>query len=195
MKHITTVVLLFLLPTSAVAHVGAGDTSGFGHGFLHPFGGIDHVLVMLSVGLLAALLGGRALWLVPLAFISAMTIAGVMGAAGLRTPYVEVGIALSVVFLGLAIALGLSVSVFTAMAFVGAFALFHGFAHGAEMPDGISGHVYVIGFVCATAILHALGIGLRLAIGTVARSHRRRIEQLGGGAIAVAGVTLLSTLV
>ena len=195
MKHFTTAVLLFLLPTSAVAHVGAGDTSGFVHGFLHPFGGIDHVLVMLSVGLLAALLGGRALWLVPLAFISAMTIAGVMGAAGLRTPYVEVGIALSVVFLGLAIALGLSVSVFTAMALVGAFALFHGYAHGAEMPDGNSGHVYVIGFVCATAILHALGVGLGLAIGTVARSHRRRIEQLGGGAIAVAGVALLSPLV
>ena len=150
---------------------------------------------MLSVGLLAALLGGRALWLVPPAFISAMTIAGVMGAAGLRTPYVEVGIALSVVFLGLAIALGLSVSVLTAMALVGAFALFHGYAHGAEMADGNSGHVYVIGFVCATAILHALGVGLGLAIGTVARSHRRRIEQLGGGAIAVAGVALLSPLV
>jgi urease accessory protein len=195
MKHITTAVLLFLLPTSAFAHVGFDDAGGFVHGFLHPFGGIDHVLVMLSVGLLAALLGGRALWLVPLAFISAMAFAGVMGAAGLRVPYAEVGIALSVAFLGLTIALGLRVSVFTAMALVGGFALFHGYAHGAQMPDGVSGHAYGIGFMCATAILHALGIGLGLAIGTVARSHRRRIEQLGGGAIAVAGVTLLSALV
>jgi urease accessory protein len=110
-------------------------------------------------------------------------------------PYAEVGIALSVAFLGLTIALGLRVSVFTAMALVSGFALFHGYAHGAEMPDGVSGHAYGTGFVCATAILHALGIGLGLAIGTVARSHRRSIERLGGGAIAVAGVTLLSTIV
>jgi urease accessory protein len=194
MKHITTAVWLFLIPTAAFAHVGVGDTSGFVHGFLHPFAGIDHVLVMVGVGLLAAQLGGRALWLVPLAFLSAMAIAGIIGAAGLRMPYAEVGIALSVTFLGLSIALGLSLSVFTAMAFVAAFALFHGYAHGAEMPDAVSGHAYGIGFVCATAILHALGIGLGLAIGTLARGHRRRIEQLGGGAMAVAGLTLLSVV-
>src|SRR5689334_1037308 len=134
--------LLVLIPSIAYAHVGVGDTSGFVHGFSHPLGGIDHILAMVAVGAFAAHLGGRALWLVPLTFVSVMALAGLAGMAGVGLPYVEIGIAMSVVVLGLVIALRLSLPTVAAMALVGFFAIFHGHAHGAEMPDSASGLAY-----------------------------------------------------
>src|SRR5665811_711038 len=115
-------VAVTLVPTIASAHVGVGDTHGFVHGLSHPLSGLDHILVMLAVGLFAAILGGRALWLVPLTFVSTMTIASVLGMAGLGLPYVEIGIGTSVVVLGLAIAFRLNISTLAAMGLVGFFA-------------------------------------------------------------------------
>jgi len=185
-------VFLTLLPTAALAHVGIGDTSGFAHGFSHPLGGIDHVLAMVAVGVFAAHLGGRALWLVPLTFVLVMALAGLIGMAGVALPFVEMGIGLSVVVFGLTIAFQLSLPPVAAMALVGFFAIFHGYAHGAEMPDTASGLAYGAGFVTATALLHAFGIGLGLHIGHASRVYGRRMVQIGGTAMALAGIAILS---
>ncbi len=153
-------VVATLLPTAAWAHVGHGSTVGFVHGFVHPVTGIDHVLAMVAVGLFAANLGGRALWAVPLSFVSVMAVGGALGVAGIAIPFVEAGIAISVIVLGLAVALRWQWPVAAAMALVGVFAIFHGHAHGAEMPVDASGLEYGLGFMLATALLHVVGIGL-----------------------------------
>jgi urease accessory protein len=180
------------LPTIASAHPGHDGTSGFIHGFLHPLGGLDHILAMVAVGLFAARLGGRALWLVPASFVITMAAAGIAGMAGLALPYVEAGIALSILVLGAAIALETTMPVAAAMGLVAFFAVFHGHAHGAEMPETMSGLAYGAGFVAATAALHALGIGLGLAIGRSSEMFGRRVLQVGGSAAALAGAALLA---
>jgi urease accessory protein len=185
------VVALAVLPAAASAHVDAGDTHGFVHGFWHPLSGIDHVLAMAAVGLFAAHLGGRALWLVPLTFVSFMGLAGIAGAAGVMLPFVEIGIGMSVVVLGLAVAFQLSVPTFAAMALVGFFSFFHGHAHGAEMPESTSGLSYGLGFVCATTLLHAVGVGLGIATGKTGRVFSRRISQISGATISIAGVAIV----
>ncbi|MBV9990556.1 MAG: HupE/UreJ family protein [Alphaproteobacteria bacterium] len=172
-----------LLPAAASAHPGiAGHTHGFAYGLAHPLGGIDHVLAMVAVGMFAAHLGGRALWLLPLTFVSAMALAGIAGMTGLALPFVEIGIGLSVVVLGLAVALQWNMPALAAMGLVGFFAVFHGYAHGAEA----SGLAYGAGFVCATALLHSVGIGLGLAI------RNRRMVHFVGAAISLAGVAILA---
>jgi urease accessory protein len=152
-----------LAPTMAFAHPGH-DGAGLVDGFLHPLGGVDHIVAMVAVGLLAARLGGRALWLVPASFVAAMAAAGLAGMAGVGLPYVEAGITLSVVVLGAVVALRLTMPVAAAMALVAFFAVFHGYAHGIEMPETASGLAYGAGFVAATALLHGIGIGLGLTL-------------------------------
>jgi len=154
---------LALAPTLAFAHPGH-ESAGVVQGFLHPLGGVDHIAAMVAVGLLAARLGGRALWLVPASFVAVMALAGLAGVAGVELPYVGTGIALSVVTLGAIVALGLTMPVAAAMAVVGVCAIFHGYAHGAEMPQATSGLAYGLGFVAATALLHGVGIGLGLTM-------------------------------
>jgi urease accessory protein len=184
--------LLMAAATSAQAHTGIGDTAGLAHGFAHPLGGIDHVLVMVAVGLFAVQLGGRALWLVPLAFVSVMAAGGVLGVAGIAAPFVELGIGLSVVVLGLTVAFGLHFPTIAAMMLVGVFAIFHGHAHGAEMPESVAGLAYGVGFVLATALLHAIGIGLGLGVGKAGAAIGRRALRTAGTAMALAGVAILA---
>ena len=179
-----------LLPTAALAHTGVGDTSGFAHGFWHPIGGLDHVLAMVAVGAFAARLGGRALWIVPSAFVAMMAVGGFIGLEDIPLPFVETGIALSVVVLGLAVALRWKLPVAAAGALVGLFAVFHGHAHGGEMPVDASGLSYALGFMLATALLHVAGIGLGLAIGKIG-ARSKLVLQASGGATALAGVALL----
>jgi urease accessory protein len=164
---------LGFVPTIAFAHPGHDGASLFS-GFLHPLGGTDHIIAMVAVGLLAARLGGRALWLVPASFVATMAVAGLAGMAGAGLPYVETGIALSVVVLGLIAVLGVAMPVAVAMGLVAFFAVFHGYAHGVEMPDTASGLAYGAGFVAATALLHGVGIGLGLAIAQFGRGAARR---------------------
>jgi len=189
----TAAVAIFLALTgAALAHTGHGDASGFAHGFAHPLGGLDHVLAMVAVGLYAAMLGGRAVWLVPAAFLGAMASGGALGAADYALPYAEIGIAASVVALGLAVALRISLPVLAAMALAGLFAVFHGHAHGAEMPPDISGSAYAAGFMLATAALHGLGIALGVLIARLSDAGGRRATRVVGGAMALAGVAILA---
>ena len=161
-------------PTVAYAHTGAGDTHGLVHGFMHPLSGVDHIVAMVGVGLFAAHLGGRALWLVPAAFVAMMALAGGLSAAGNSIPLVETGITISVISVGLIIALEMQVPVATAMVLVGFFAIFHGHAHGAELPENASELAYGAGFVFATALLHGFGAGIGLLLGRAAAIRGKR---------------------
>jgi urease accessory protein len=181
-----------LLPTMAFAHPGHGDAVGLAHGFMHPLTGVDHVLAMVLVGVFAAQLGGRALWMVPAAFVAVMAMGGVLGMSAVGVPFVELGIALSVVVLGAAVALRMRPPVTVAMAVVGLFAVFHGFAHGAEMPAGISGVAYGAAFLAATAMLHAAGVGLGVLLG---RASGRVLVRMAGALAALAGVGLASGII
>jgi len=193
-RLVTTAAALTLAPATAFAHGGTGDAYGFLHGFMHPVGGLDHVLAMVAVGLFAALLGGRALWLVPAAFVAMMGAGGLLGIGGVELPFVEFGIAASVIVFGAAVALRSAAPIAIAIGLAGVFAVFHGHAHGAEMPAGASGLGYAFGFMLATALLHAAGIGLALASGRLtARSGL--LARAAGGIVALAGVGMLTGMV
>ena len=179
---------LVLLPQAAFAHPGHGSATGAEAGFLHPLLGADHVLAMVSVGLLASLRGGRALWALPLSFLALMSVGAGLGMAGAVLPHVELGIALSIVVFGLAAIVGLRAPVALLAALVGVFAVFHGYAHGAEMPETASGLAYGMGFLSATALLHAAGLGL----GFLVSAERLRAAPAMGAAVALSGLTLLA---
>jgi urease accessory protein len=181
--------------TAAEAHTGVGSTVGFMHGFGHPFGGMDHILAMVAVGMFAAHLGGRALWLVPSCFVAMMAVGGALGISGIELPFVELGIAMSVMVLGALVALQTSMPTTVAMGIVGFFALFHGHAHGAEMPTDSSGQSYAAGFMLATAALHVSGIALGLGLAKLASGYSRRVIQVSGGAMAAAGVGILAGVI
>jgi urease accessory protein len=185
---------LLLMPGAAFAHSGpAGHTHGFADGLLHPLNGLDHLLAMIAVGLLAAHLGGRALLLVPLTFVSLMAAGGAIGFAEIRVPYVELLIAASVVVLGALVAFRANVPLAAAMLIAGFFAIFHGHAHGAELPDGESPFPYAAGFLISTGLLHIAGIVLGFGFAKLTASNLgQRIVQAGGGAMAIAGIVLLT---
>jgi len=188
-KTLPLLAVLSLAPALAHAHTGVGDTHGFAHGFGHPLLGLDHLLAMIAVGLWAAQIGGRALWAVPLTFVSMMTLGGALGITGVPMPFVEQGIATSVLLLGLLIALAVRLPLVFSVPLVALFAICHGHAHGAEMPENASGLAYAAGFVIATAILHGIGIGLGMLI---QRTTAAPLIRFAGAAIAVAGVYLLT---
>jgi urease accessory protein len=192
---LTTTAALTLIPTAALAHPGIGDAHGFVHGLAHPLGGLDHILAMVAVGIFAWQLGGRALWLVPATFISVMAAGAALAMAGVAVPQVELGIAASVIVLGAIVALGLHVPVAIAMGLVGLFAIFHGHAHGTEMPLDAAGAAYAAGFMLATALLHVSGIALGFAVGRIGDAFGSRAYQLGGSAIALAGAAILAHVV
>src|SRR5580704_17252660 len=175
-----TLIATVALPTIAAAHPGHDGAPGFIHGFLHPLGGLDHILAMVAVGLFAARLGGRALWLVPASFVAAMAAAGFAGMAGFALPHVEAGIALSILVLGAAIAFDTTMPVAAAMGLVAFFAVFHGYGHGAEMPETASGLAYGGGFLAAAAALHVAGISIGLLIGRGSEHVSRLILLIGG---------------
>jgi urease accessory protein len=193
LRRFAAPLILLASVSPASAHTGHGASS-FLQGFVHPFGGLDHMLAMIAVGLYAAMLGGRALRLIPAAFLGAMAIGGVMGMAGYGLPYTEIGIAVSVIVLGLAVALRVSLPTLAAMALAGFFAVFHGHAHGAEMPQSISGYEYAAAFLLATALLHGVGVALGLTIGRLSE-RGWRVAQAAGGAMAIAGIVLLASAV
>lgn len=188
------IIALLLAPAAVLAHSGpAGHDHGFAFGFLHPLGGLDHLLAMIAVGLLAAHLGGRALWLVPLSFVALMATGGAIGFAEVRLPYVELLISASVVVLGLLVAFRANVPLVAAMLIAGFFAIFHGHAHAAELPDSESPYPYAAGFLLATALLHLAGVMIGFGFAKLSASGLgQRIVQAGGGAMALAGVVLLA---
>ena len=189
---LTLAFALALLPTAALAHAGHGDTAGMLHGFMHPIGGLDHVLAMVAVGVFAFVLGGRALWLVPLSFVGMMAVGFALGLAGNGLPFVELGIALSSIVIGAAAALGRSMPVAAAMSLVGVFAIFHGHAHGAEMPAGAAGFEYAVGFLLATGLLHLAGIGAAMGVARLVGTYGKPAAQIAGGLFALGGVGVLT---
>lgn len=172
-------------PASSLMGVGSADS--FAAGLTHPLSGLDHVMVMVAVGLWAALKGGRALWAWPVAFLSLMLTGGALGIAGVPVPPVEPVIFGSIVALGLLIAAAVDPPVATGVFIIGFFGFFHGHAHGTEIPETAGGLEYVTGFVLATALLHAAGIGFGLLSGQRVRGPVR----LAGAGIAAAGLGLM----
>jgi urease accessory protein len=178
-----------LTPLLAQAHPGHRVANGFAGGFSHPLLGLDHILAMVAVGLWAAQLGGRSLWAVPAAFVGLMAVGGALGMAGIHVPMVEAGILASVLVLGIVIAAAVKPPMFVGMALVGLFALFHGHAHGTEIPAAASGFTYALGFVLATIALHACGVALGIF---TQKEMSARTLRFAGAAIALAGVCLWS---
>jgi urease accessory protein len=178
-----TAVVLAGLSSAALAHPGHGG--GWAGGFAHPFTGLDHMLAMVAVGLWASQLGRPALWILPAVFPVVMALGAIMGANGVAMPWVEIGILASVVVLGAAVALSWQVSLLASAALVGVFALFHGHAHGTEFPAADSPVLYGLGFIAATLILHAIGVGIGLV------TRRPVVMRTAGGAIAAVGLLLL----
>ena len=176
---------------SALAHPGhAGHdlTWDFTTGFTHPLFGWDHLAAMLAVGLWAAQLGGRARWLVPTAFVTVMAFGAALAQTGVMMPGVEQTIAASVLIFGLLIATAVKLPVGASMALVGLFAAFHGFAHGAEMPATARVFGYGAGFILATTLIHAAGVG----VGTLAAQRSEKMTKAAGWAIAACGVVLFA---
>jgi urease accessory protein len=179
--------LALVVATPAEAHLLNAAGAGWAHGFMHPFSGLDHVLAMAAVGVWAAQTGRPALWALPLAFPLAMAAGGLLGVAGVPVPGIESGIAASVLILGLLIAFRAKPPLALSVALVGLFAVFHGHAHGSELPQAASPLLYGLGFVAATAALHVIGLGIGHAMRLPAGMTALRV---GGGAIAAAGLAL-----
>lgn len=186
MKFILSLVtIIVLLPLTAHAHVIGGN--GFSSGATHPLSGPDHLLAMVAVGILSTQIGKKAIWKVPAAFVAFMVIGGMLAISGMRLPIVEQGIALSVLALGIAIAVSRTVPIGWAFAAVALFAVFHGHAHGEEMPLIANPAVYAIGFIVSTALLHISGVLLgQLAFKRRATRALLRYAGAGMGALGVA---------
>jgi urease accessory protein len=180
--------LAWLCPAAAFAHPRGGEVTGFLAGLSHPVSGLDHVLAMIAVGLWGAQLGAPAVWLLPVTFPMVMAFGGTLGLVGVKLPGIEVGIALSAIGLGAAVLFEARPKLWIAAALVGFFAIFHGHAHGTELPAGSNGVLYSIGFVVATGLLHATGIGIGLV-------HRwpmgQKALRLAGAVVAFAGLVFL----
>lgn len=187
-RRMAIVFALLALPGIAQAHTGL-HTDGAVAGFGHPFSGLDHVLAMIAVGFWAATLGGAARGIVPSAFVAVMALGGAMGIYGIELPMVETGIALTVAVLGLLVAFEVKVPTPVAAAIVGICALFHGHAHGTELPGMSSAAGYVAGFLAATVVLHLAGIGL--AYVRFGRAGQV-VGRIAGAAVAIAGAALLA---
>jgi urease accessory protein len=181
---------LMMAPAIALAHVGKGNMSGgFFSGFMHPIMGPDHVVAMVAVGLWGAQLGAPAIWVLPVTFPLVMAFGGVLGAAGVPIPGIEIGIAVSAIVLGGMVAFSARPPIWISMILVAIFAIFHGYAHGAELPESANAVAFSIGFVVATGSLHVLGI----LIGTVNRWKAGSVLlRLGGTLIAFAGFYFLA---
>ncbi len=184
------VLVLALAAAPAEAHSIKGAVFGFVTGFMHPLTGPDHVVAMVAVGLWGTFLGAPAIWLLPIVFPLIMALGGAAGVIGLPLSHVETGIALSAVVLGLMVALAVRVPVWLAVVMVGFFAIFHGYAHGRELPLAVGPMEFALGFVIATGCLHLAGI----ALGLMARwKVGEYVVRAGGAAITLAGLWFLFT--
>ena len=182
---------LALIAAQASAHTGEGINSGFASGFWHPILGWDHVVAMVAVGMWGAFLGTPAIWILPVVFPLVMAVGGALGIAGVPLPMVETGIALSGVVLGLLVAFAVRAPIWVAAVIVGVFAVFHGHAHGAELPEAFSAYGYAVGFVVGTGLLHLAGI----AIGFLTRTQSGTLAvRAAGGLVALVGAAFLAGL-
>ena len=187
MNKFLAAVPMALIATAAMAHTDS-EVGGFISGFTHPILGWDHVIAMVAVGLWGAFLGKPAIWILPVVFPLVMAFGGALGVMGVPLPAVETGIALSGVVLGLLIAFAVRAPIWVAAVIVGIFAIFHGHAHGTELPAAANPFAYGIGFVIGTGMLHLAGIALGLLVGFAA--GRVVVRAAGAGIAAVGGAFL-----
>ena len=187
-RRLAVLSLLLLLPATLHAHSETGTIGGFESGFLHPLTGLDHIAAMVAVGLWGAYLGAPAMWLLPVIFPVVMAFGGALGVLGVPLPRVEMCIALSAVALGFMVAFAAKPPLWIAAVLVGFFAIFHGHAHGTELPQSANAMTYAVGFVIATGLLHLSGISLGLL---VKWPWGRILVRATGGAIAVLGFGFL----
>ena len=186
---ISTFILAISIPAIAQAHhVGAGETVGFWHGLQHPIGGLDHILAMVAVGIWAVQLGGHAVWSLPLAFVSVMSLGGVLGFSNMQLPFVEQGIVASDLILGGFVLMATRLPLAASISIVGLLAIFHGYAHGVEMPKQASALEYATGFMVATTALHLSGISIALLM---KRLLKDQLVRFAGGGILLGGVYVL----
>lgn len=183
--------LCSLLPATAMAHPG-GEAHSFLAGAVHPLGGLDHLLAMLAVGLLAGYSGGRMRWWLPASFVAAMATGAGLGATGVNLPFIEVGIAFSLIAFGAALVSKQSLRAPMLIALAAGFALFHGHAHGTEMGAGLSAMSYALGFMLVTALLHVVGV--LLTTRTLLPLPQATLLRWSGGAISAVGVVSLGLL-
>jgi urease accessory protein len=176
------------LVSPALAHTVVGQTNSFASGVAHPLHGADHILVMITVGLWGVLVGGRAIWVWPMAFVGTMLAGFVAATLGLQMPFVEPAILSSIIILGLLVALAVEAPVWLGAAIMGLFAFFHGHVHGTE-ASAVGLVPYAAGFAIATAALHAAGIGLGLS---AERSMGTLALRAMGGLTVLAGITLIA---
>ena len=181
-------VLTSITSSGAFAHIIQGQAGGFGPGFEHPLTGPDHFLAMFAVGIWGAQMGGRAVWALPVTFPLIMAVGGVAGMLGMPLPHVELGIALSILALGSAIAFGWRPDEAIALILIGAFAICHGYAHGVELPNSADPADYAVGFVIATGLIHVLGVGVGLVLN---KPMEGRLSRALGAVIAVGGIYFL----
>lgn len=186
-RSLVTLVLL-CCAVAAQAHTSEGSAQGFFAGVMHPLSGFDHLLAMVAVGIWGATLGRPLVVALPIAFPLLMVVGGILGITGVPLPYIEVGIALSVFVLGLSIALAWRAPVAVALVIVASFGVFHGYAHGAELPSAVAPAAYVAGFVICTGALHMAGIALGMIKNL---SNGSQILRACGAAISAAGVWIL----
>jgi urease accessory protein len=180
--------LIFILPVTASAHSATGSIGGFSSGFTHPLSGLDHIVAMVAVGLWGAFLGGRAMWTLPVVFPVVMALGGALGVLGIPLPGVETGIAGSGIILGLMVAAAAKPPLWVAAIIVGFFAIFHGHAHGTELPDSANAMTFSIGFVISTGLLHLAGIAFGLL---VKWQWGKWLIRAGGAVIAAVGFAFL----
>ena len=187
MNRTLTALALLLVTTTASAHTGHG-ASGFGTGLAHPFSGMDHLLAMIAVGLWAGQLGSQRIWQLPVTFMVMLAGGAFIGMVVPSLTLIESGIAASVLILGLLITSPTRLALPISFTLTAAFGLFHGYAHGSEMPSAAAPLAYAAGFLLATAALHLSGI----AAGSVLREHYTRWVQTLGFAIATCGAWMLA---
>lgn len=188
-KYLWVILLSLVVPETVLAHTGEGIAGGLMSGFVHPLAGLDHVAAMVAVGILGAFLGRPAIWVLPVVFPLVMAFGGVLGLLGIPIPYIEVGIAASSLVLGSMILFELKPPLWITAVIVAAFAIFHGHAHGTELPKAANALAYSAGFVVSTGLLHLAGIGfgelIRWPTGKI-------IARAAGGIIALVGIGFLT---
>ena len=186
--RLTPLLILLCHARLAEAHMQRDEGVSFVSGFRHPISGLDHVVAMVAVGLWGAQLGASAIWILPVAFPLVMAFGGMLGLLGVPLPGTELGIAMSALLLGAAVMLRWRPPLAAAAVLVGCFAIFHGYAHGSELPPGENGLLYSLGFVIATGCLHGVGITIGLVNSGI---WGQRVVRFAGGAIAMTGLFFL----
>lgn len=193
MQSAVVIITVVFFTTIAQAHTGDDPHDGWQHGFIHPLNGLDHLLAMIAVGVwsmqLSSHMGKRAIWLMPVIFVLAMGFGGLLGFVAFPFIFVEHGIALSLLIIGFLIARSVQLPILAGMLLIAMFAVFHGYAHGNEIPDGAAIQDYAAGFMLATALLHFLGIGLAFLVYHFRRDHWLRYA---GVAVALSGGVMLA---